>query len=627
MMAERSLQQLLRHLRRVASPAGGLSDAELLGRFADGRDEAAFEALVWRHGPLVYGVCRRLLGHTQDAEDAFQASFLILARKAGGLRRRGAVAPWLHRVAERVASRARGRNRASEPLPPELAAPRVADVTEGDELRRLLTDEVMRLPARYRSAVVLRYLEGRSTAEAASAIGCPQGTVLSRLAWARKRLRTRLAARGAALSAAVAVSAAGEAGAVPAFWVSEAVGSAAAFAAGTRSGRPAILAMEVLRAMIMTRLRVGAVMAIGVLAAGAGLLVPSVSPARTDSPEQPKQAAIELTAAPPRRHSATGYLDFNGTTEASATVDVRSRVTSPIVRVTFQPGARVRRGDLLFDLDPRTFEVEYQRAQAEVARAESKVRNAQWEYDRDRKLVEAKSGSESDASHSRASFDDARAGLAVAKTGLERARLDLDATRITSPIDGQTGGRLIGVGNLATPDTTLVTVVAADPLYVEFQVPEDSIGILRKLFPSGDLIAQIGLARETGFPRRGKVVFVDNRVQPEVGAVRVRALLPNPDGDILPGMFAKVRLTFAKSKEELRLPNAAVRWLGGVPSVLVPGPDNAIEWRRIEVSQSPPNAEEITILSGIGPETRVIVDKELPPSGVPIRIRDTAPEK
>jgi hypothetical protein len=92
-MAERSLQQLLRHLRRVAAPHGELTDAELLGRFADRRDEAAFEALVWRHGPLIYGLCRRLLGHTQDTEDAFQATFLILARKAGGVRRRAAVGP------------------------------------------------------------------------------------------------------------------------------------------------------------------------------------------------------------------------------------------------------------------------------------------------------------------------------------------------------------------------------------------------------------------------------------------------------------------------------------------------------------------------------------------------------
>src|SRR5947209_8579522 len=162
-MAERSLQQMLRHLRRVASPAGGLGDADLLGRFADNRDEAAFEALVWRHGTLVYGLCRRLLGHTQDAEDAFQATFLILARKAGGVRRRAAIGPWLYRVVERVARRARGRQRTNEPLPEELAAPVETNSAEVSELRRLLTEEVMRLPARYRLPVVLRYLEGRST--------------------------------------------------------------------------------------------------------------------------------------------------------------------------------------------------------------------------------------------------------------------------------------------------------------------------------------------------------------------------------------------------------------------------------------------------------------------------------
>ena len=96
-MAGRPLQHLLRHLRRAAATGGaGLTDADLLGRFADDRDEAAFEALVWRHGPLVYGVCRRVLGHAQDAEDAFQASFLVLACKAGAVRRRMAIGPWLY---------------------------------------------------------------------------------------------------------------------------------------------------------------------------------------------------------------------------------------------------------------------------------------------------------------------------------------------------------------------------------------------------------------------------------------------------------------------------------------------------------------------------------------------------
>lgn len=197
-MAGRSLQQLIQHLRRVAAPGAGLADADLLGRFADQGDEAAFESLVWRHASLVFGVCRRVLGQTEDAEDAFQATFLILARKAGAVRRRATVGPWLYRVAERVALRARSRRRAAVPLPTELTGAFQPDSTEQAELRRLLTDEVMRLPARYRSAVVLRYLEGRTTVEAAAVLGCPPGTVLSRLAWARRRLRSRLTARGAA---------------------------------------------------------------------------------------------------------------------------------------------------------------------------------------------------------------------------------------------------------------------------------------------------------------------------------------------------------------------------------------------------------------------------------------------
>ena len=393
-MAGRSLQQLIQHLRRVAAPGAGLADADLLGRFADQGDEAAFESLVWRHASLVFGVCRRVLGQTEDAEDAFQATFLILARKAGAVRRRATVGPWLYRVAERVALRARSRRRAAVPLPTELTGAFQPDSTEQAELRRLLTDEVMRLPARYRSAVVLRYLEGRTTVEAAAVLGCPPGTVLSRLAWARRRLRSRLTARGAALSTAVAAAAADEAaGAVPARWVTAAAGGAAAFTAGGRAGRPAVLALEVLRAMWMTKLRIGSVVVCGMLAAGAGLLVPSLSPGRSDPQDKAAQPPVEVMVTRPTKQTTGEFQFYAGRTEASATVDVRSRITSQIEKVAFRPGTKVKRGDLLFELDARTYRVEFERAQAELQRAEGKLKRTRVAQDMAQKYVDAKAGS------------------------------------------------------------------------------------------------------------------------------------------------------------------------------------------------------------------------------------------
>jgi RNA polymerase sigma factor (sigma-70 family) len=195
---------LLRFLRRIARPPDDeAGDGQLLARFASGRDEVSFSALVARHGPMVLGVCRRLLHDARDAEDAFQAAFLVLARKAGSLRRPEALGNWLYGVAHRTALEARARaakrrSRESE-LAEEPAVKPSCDPRCG-ELREILDAEINRLPDKFRTPFVLCYLEGRTNDEAARLLCCPKGTILSRLATARQRLRDRLARRGLALS-------------------------------------------------------------------------------------------------------------------------------------------------------------------------------------------------------------------------------------------------------------------------------------------------------------------------------------------------------------------------------------------------------------------------------------------
>ena len=184
--------------------AAGLSDRQLLHRFADGRDEASFAALVGRHGPMVMGVCRRIVGDAHEAEDAFQAAFLVLARKAGTIRVNDSLGGWLYTVARRIALRAdasaarRGR---SEPPDERLVASDDPDRAERRELRAAIDEEVGRLPALYRSVVVLCDLEGLTHREAARRLRCPVGTVKGRLPRAREILRGRLARRGIGLSA------------------------------------------------------------------------------------------------------------------------------------------------------------------------------------------------------------------------------------------------------------------------------------------------------------------------------------------------------------------------------------------------------------------------------------------
>ena len=178
-----------------------LPDDQLLERFVRLRDETAFEALLHRHGPLVFGVCRKLLYDAHDAEDAFQATFLVLARKAGSVAPRSLLGHWLYGVASRVAARVRqtALRRAREQSGADLSAVPGAAEKEDSDLAPLLHEEVRRLPDKYRRPVVLCYLEGMTNEEAAHQLRWPVGTVKGRLSRARALLRARLTRRGLAL--------------------------------------------------------------------------------------------------------------------------------------------------------------------------------------------------------------------------------------------------------------------------------------------------------------------------------------------------------------------------------------------------------------------------------------------
>jgi RNA polymerase sigma factor (sigma-70 family) len=198
--------------------AGELSDEDLLEQFLnaeDSRSQEAFRSLVERHGPMVLGICRHVLGQHHDAEDAFQATFLVLARKGGSIRNRRVLAGWLHEVAHRIAVKARGsaiRRRTIERQGMAMAPPAIEpnnqdEAAAWNELRPVLHAEVERLPERYRIPVILSYLEGKTNEEVAALLQWPVGTVKGRLSRARDLLRSRLTRRGMALSAAFLVTA------------------------------------------------------------------------------------------------------------------------------------------------------------------------------------------------------------------------------------------------------------------------------------------------------------------------------------------------------------------------------------------------------------------------------------
>ncbi len=264
---------------------GDLSDGQLVHRFMtarDGADQAAFAALVKRHGPMVLGVCRQVLHDADDAQDAFQATFLVLARKAGSLRKADSVACWLHGVALRIAMRARveaARRRVHERRGAAFPASRTAADPAPPESWPALHEEIDRLPDRYRDPIVLCYLEGLSTEEAALRIGCPRGTVLSRLSRARDRLRDRLTRRG--LAPGLMPFAAGSKpivlAAMPTPLLNATVGDALVFAgrrateAALISAAPAALARGLLHVMTISRLTILGAVALSCALAVGGL--------------------------------------------------------------------------------------------------------------------------------------------------------------------------------------------------------------------------------------------------------------------------------------------------------------------------------------------------------------------
>lgn len=279
-MTRGPLSRVLDNLQRTIGPADSAdSDARLMERFITHGDEHAFASLLRRHGPMVYGVCRRVLGNVDDAEDVFQATFLVLVRRARSLRSQASVGSWLYGVAYRTALEARramARRRAKEAQAPAPTTP--TDQAVLDELRDVLDRELARLPERYRQVIVLCDLQGEGRKDAARRIGCPEGTVASRLAKARTLLASRLTRHGFALSAAALASAlaatAASASVPPALMMS----TVQAASAGAIAAPVAALVEGVLQAMFMSKLKSAtlALLLIAVLGTGIGMVTREV---------------------------------------------------------------------------------------------------------------------------------------------------------------------------------------------------------------------------------------------------------------------------------------------------------------------------------------------------------------
>jgi RNA polymerase sigma factor (sigma-70 family) len=356
---------MLDPLRRLIGRQSGcsLSDTQLLEQYVTHQDAASFEVLVWRHGAMVLGLCRRVLREEHEAEDAFQATFLVFARKANSVGSGESVGSWLYKVAYRVALRLRSaaqKRPTQGEHPEEPATPEQSDEAVWRDLRPVLDDEIARLPEKYRAPFVLCYLQGRTNEEAALELGCPKGTILSRLARGREWLRDRLTQRGlapAAVALALNLSCQAASAVVPATLAQSTVAVAIPFAAGTTTellpAHIAALAEGVIRTMIATKFKIAAAMLVtlSVLGTGIGLAAFAAGGQERTRPASPTPPAAERGAdrnvpqereKPAERQPTTGQRPPQGPVVRGKVVEVAKdgksfTVETPAVERGAQP--------------------------------------------------------------------------------------------------------------------------------------------------------------------------------------------------------------------------------------------------------------------------------------------------
>ena len=259
--------------------------------------------------------------------------------------------------------------------------------------------------------------------------------------------------------------------------------------------------------------------------------------------------------------------DFSGRIQAVNTVQLQPRITGYLDDVHFEEGAVVAEGDLLFTIDDREYRATVASQRADVARAKTRVDLAEQDLARSEKLVSARAVSVEELEQRRGEVEQAQADLRAAEAALDVALLNLEFTRVTSPIDGRVGAALVRPGNLVTPNgSVLTTVVSIDPIHVVFEGDENiylkyQAKALTGERPSSRDVrnpVQVGLAGSQDFPFRGEMDFVDNSIDPTTGTIQGRALIPNPDGFLIPGLFARVRLLGSGEYEAVLIHEAAV---------------------------------------------------------------------
>ncbi|MFN8390321.1 MAG: efflux RND transporter periplasmic adaptor subunit [Bdellovibrionota bacterium] len=330
------------------------------------------------------------------------------------------------------------------------------------------------------------------------------------------------------------------------------------------------------------------------------------------APQTPPPVAVTVSA--PIQHEVTEWDEFPARLESPDTVSLVARVSGIVERAPFQEGAIVQKGDVLFVLDERPFRADFLSKQAEVARAESQVAQAEAHFKRYEKLQGTHAISAEDFDEAVAALRQAKANIAVAKAALEVSKLSLDWTQVTAPITGRISRKFITAGNMVTggigQGTPLTTLTSVDPMYVYASVPERTLLRYQALASAGTpgagaVPCTIKLDNETAFGHQGTIDFVDIHVDPNTGTTQIRCVIPNPKGELLPGLFTRLRLPGSKPYTALLVPDAAVSTDQNSRYVTVVGAENTAEVRTVKLG---PVFGKLRVISeGLKSDDRVIV--------------------
>jgi RND family efflux transporter MFP subunit len=354
----------------------------------------------------------------------------------------------------------------------------------------------------------------------------------------------------------------------------------------------------------------GALVATAVVAlvvAGCGGNTPQV--AQLPPPEVGVSKVVE--------RDVTDFFETTGRTTAIDSVDVRARVAGYLVKIGFKDGDEVKKGDVLFEIDPRPYQAQVLQAQGELARWQASKRKAEADLARNQRLLPTGAASQKELESAIAAKGTADAEIMSTQGRLDQAQLNLEFSKVTAPVQGRVSKANITVGNLVEASTLLTTLVSTDPMWMYFDVDERTMLNYRKRYrdthpnapeiPNASALqvpVEIGLANEDGFSRKGTMDFADNQVNPDTGTILARAVFDNTDRSLSPGLFVRLRLPIGDPAHSLLVSERAIGTDQGNKYVLVVNDQNVVEYRAVKLG---PLSDGLRVIrEGLKPGERVI---------------------